>query len=65
MKWLCTLITPPNGVVLDPFAGSGSTGMAALEAGFQFFGIEKEAEYFEIAKARISAAMPHQPGLFG
>jgi site-specific DNA-methyltransferase (adenine-specific) len=64
MRWLCRLITPPNGVILDPFTGSGTTGVAALEEGFQFFGIEKEAEYFEIAKARIAAAMPYRPELF-
>lgn len=52
MHYLITLITPPNGVVLDPFMGSGSTGVAAKEAGFQFIGIEKDPEYFEIAVKR-------------
>jgi site-specific DNA-methyltransferase (adenine-specific) len=53
MRWLCRLITPPGGVVLDPFCGSGSTGVAALEEGFQFVGIEKEAEYAAIAAKRV------------
>lgn len=53
MSYLITMITPPNGVVLDPFMGSGSTGVAAIESGFRFLGIEKEKEYFEIAKKRV------------
>ncbi len=53
MAYLCRLVTPPGGLVLDPFMGSGTTGVAALREGFRFIGIEKEAEYFEIAKARI------------
>lgn len=53
MRYLCRLITPPNGTVLDPFLGSGSTGIAAKLEGFNFIGIEKELEYIEIAKARI------------
>lgn len=53
MQYLCRLITPPGGVVLDPFMGSGSTGVAALKEGFGFIGIELSAEYFEIAKARL------------
>lgn len=56
MRYLCRLVTPPGGVVLDPFMGSGSTGKAAVLEGFQFVGIEREAEYCEIAKARIAAA---------
>lgn len=56
MKYLCRLITPPGGVVLDPFAGSGSTGKAALAEGFYFIGIELNQEYLNIAKARIDAA---------
>jgi site-specific DNA-methyltransferase (adenine-specific) len=54
MRYLCRLVTPPGGIVLDPFMGSGSTGKAAVLEGFQFIGIEREAEYVEIAKARIS-----------
>jgi len=53
MRYLCRLVTPPNGTVLDPFMGSGSTGKAAKLEGFAFIGIEREADYLEIAKARI------------
>jgi site-specific DNA-methyltransferase (adenine-specific) len=53
MRYLCRLVTQPGGVVLDPFMGSGSTGKAAMLEGFQFIGIEREAEYLQIAKARI------------
>jgi site-specific DNA-methyltransferase (adenine-specific) len=53
MRYLCRLVTPPSGVVLDPFMGSGSTGKAAMLEGFQFIGIEQNKEYAEIAKARI------------
>ncbi|MCK9615957.1 MAG: site-specific DNA-methyltransferase [Candidatus Omnitrophica bacterium] len=53
MRYLCRLVTPENGTVLDPFMGSGTTGKAALLEGFDFIGIEKEDEYFQIAKARI------------
>lgn len=55
MEYLCKLITPPNGVVLDPFMGSGSTGIAAKNLNFKFIGIEKEKEYVEIAEKRIEA----------
>jgi site-specific DNA-methyltransferase (adenine-specific) len=55
MRWLCRLVTPPGGLVLDPFAGSGSTGCAAVLEGFKFLGIEREAEYVEIARRRINA----------
>ena len=54
MRYLVRLVTPPNGTVLDPFMGSGSTGKAAMLEGFNFIGIEREAEYIEIAKARIN-----------
>jgi site-specific DNA-methyltransferase (adenine-specific) len=66
MRYLCRLITPPNGIVLDPFTGSGSTGKAAMAEGFRFVGIEREAEYIEIARARISAEAekPRQLSLF-
>jgi DNA modification methylase len=53
MRYLCRLVTPPNGTILDPFMGSGSTGKAAIMEGFRFIGIEREAEYLEIARARI------------
>jgi len=54
MRWLCRLVTPPGGTVLDPFLGSGTTGCAAVLDGFDFIGIEREADYAEIAKARIA-----------
>jgi len=60
MRYLCRLITPPNGTVLDPFTGSGSTGKAATLEGFNFIGIEQSAEYAEIAKARINHAKEKQ-----
>jgi hypothetical protein len=53
MRYLCRLVTPPGGVVLDPFMGSGSTGKAAKLEGFSFIGIEREADYMEIARKRI------------
>jgi site-specific DNA-methyltransferase (adenine-specific) len=57
MRYLCRLVTPPNGVVLDPFMGSGSTGKAAIYEGFNFVGIEMTDEYIPIAKARIEFAV--------
>jgi site-specific DNA-methyltransferase (adenine-specific) len=54
MRYLCRLVTPPDGLVLDPFMGSGSTGKAAVLEGFRFIGIEREAEYVAIAQARIN-----------
>jgi len=54
MRWLLRLVVPPGGVVLDPFAGSGSTGIAAVLEGRQFVGIEREVEYVRIARARIT-----------
>lgn len=53
MEYLIRLVTPPSGIVLDPFMGSGSTGVAAKREGFKFVGIELSAEYFEIASKRI------------
>lgn len=53
MQYLIKLVTPPNGTVLDPFMGSGSTGVAAKKLGFDFIGCEMNEEYFEIAKKRI------------
>jgi len=73
MRYLCRLVTPPGGIVLDPFAGSGSTGKAAMLEGFRYIGMEREAEYLEIARARIAYAAdqyaeqkrrPAQSGLF-
>lgn len=59
MRWLVRLVTPPGGLVLDPFAGSGSTGIACLLEGMEFVGIEREAEYVEIARERIAHAEAH------
>ena len=56
MRWLVRLVTQPGGIVLDPFMGSGTTGMAAVLEGFHFVGIEKDAEYAKIANARIKEA---------
>jgi site-specific DNA-methyltransferase (adenine-specific) len=55
MAYLCRLITPTGGVVLDPYMGSGSTGKAAVREGFSFVGIELDADYYEIAKARVGS----------
>jgi site-specific DNA-methyltransferase (adenine-specific) len=54
MRWLVALVTPPGGVVLDPFAGSGSTGIAAVGEGRRFLGIEREGDYVDIACARLT-----------
>lgn len=56
MRYLCRMVTPTGGVVLDPFTGSGSTGRGAVLEGFRFIGCEMDADYIEIAKARILAA---------
>ena len=63
MKWALGIV-PQGGMVLDPFAGSGSTGEAAIAEGLRFVGIECQAEYVEIAKARIGAAEPGAGPLF-
>ena len=63
MRYLCRLVTPPGGTVLDPFMGSGSTGRGAALEGFHFIGIEREPDYLAIAQARIKAAQ-RQPDLF-
>lgn len=55
MQYLINLVTPPNGVVLDPFMGSGSTGVAAKSLDLSFIGIELDAEYYRIAEKRITA----------
>ncbi len=57
MRYLCRLVTPPGGVVLDPFMGSGSTGKAAILERLQFIGIDMTAEYVEIARRRVLAAL--------
>lgn len=56
MKWLVRLVTPPNGLCLDPFAGSGTTGVACVKEGFRFLGMEREPDYVAIARARIAHA---------
>jgi DNA modification methylase len=56
MRYLVRLVTPPGGTVLDPFTGSGTTGIAARLEGFGFVGIEQSADYATIAEARIAAA---------
>jgi DNA modification methylase len=61
MRYLCRLVTPPGGTVLDPFMGSGSTGKAAALEGFHFLGIEREAQYLDIARARIRAVVDAAP----
>ena len=63
MRWLVRLVTPPGGLVLDPFCGSGTTGVACALEGMRFLGIEREADYAAIARARISRARM-QPSLF-
>lgn len=54
MRWLVRLVAPPGATVLDPFVGSGTTGMAAVHEGCEFVGIDSNAEYLEIARARIA-----------
>ena len=58
MQWLVRLVTPPGGTVLDPFMGSGTTGIAASREGFHFIGVELNPEYVEIAKRRIYGDAP-------
>lgn len=62
MRYLVKLVTPPNGTVLDPFTGSGSTGKAAMLEGFNFIGCELDPDYVAIANARIKHALEEQQG---
>lgn len=62
MRYLCRLITPPGGLVMDPFTGSGTTGVAALQEGFQFLGFEFEADSAKTAEGRCRLAL--EPGLW-
>jgi len=55
IRYLCKLITPPGGTILDPFGGSGTTGIAAIKEGFHYILIEQQEEYCEIARKRIAA----------
>ena len=57
MKYLVKLVTPENALVLDPFMGSGTTGVAAVQIGRRFLGVEKDGEYFNYAKNRIETAL--------
>jgi len=57
MRHFVRLVTPPQGIVLDPFSGSGSTLVAAVSEGFSFIGVERDPEYHRIASARISKAL--------
>jgi site-specific DNA-methyltransferase (adenine-specific) len=59
-SYLAKLFCQPNGLILDPFMGSGTTGIAALKQGFSFIGIEKEPDYFKIAEARIKPLLQQQ-----
>lgn len=63
MRWLCRLITPPGGTILDPFMGSGSTGKAAVIEEYQFIGCEREEEYIPISQARIEWAIKHRDAI--
>ena len=63
MRYLCRLVTPAGALVLDPFAGSGTTGVACVLEGLRFVGIEREPEYVEIARRRIADAKTQ--GQFG
>lgn len=58
MRWLIDLVTPAGGVVLDPFLGSGTTGIAAVQGGYRFIGIDREQTYLELAAARIGVEVP-------
>jgi DNA modification methylase len=60
MEYLIKMATPKGGIVLDPFAGSGSTLVAAKQNGFQYIGIEKEEDYCKIAEARVNACNTQQ-----
>ena len=55
MQYLCRLVTPAGGIVLDPFMGSGTTGIAAIHEGFGFIGVERDSDSFETAKRRVGA----------
>ena len=58
MRWLCRLVTPPGGLVLDPFCGSGTTGVAAVGEGLRFVGMELEPRFVEISRARLTNTQP-------
>ena len=60
MRWLVRLVTPPGGLVLDPFAGSGTTGEAALLEGMRCYLVEREHDYIKLIEARIARSVPHE-----
>lgn len=60
MRWLARLVTPPHGLVLEPFAGSGTTAIACIREGFQCLAIEREPEYFDIIKTKVAAELKAQ-----
>jgi len=60
MRYLIKLVTPPGGVVLDPFTGSGSTGKAALLDGFEFVGAELTEDYLPIIEGRLKWAVENR-----
>jgi site-specific DNA-methyltransferase (adenine-specific) len=64
MRWLVRMVTPPGGLVLDPFNGSGSTGVASIAEGCRYVGCEREAEYVEISRRRLADAEESQRSLF-
>jgi|LakMenEpi03Aug12_release.lakeMendotaPanAssembly.Ray.scaffolds.fasta_scaffold238014_1 DNA modification methylase len=61
MRWLCRLVTPPDGVILEPFAGSGTTVEAALLEGFRVVAIEREADYLPLIQARLDRIAAQEP----
>ena len=63
MIYLCRLVTPVNGIVYDPFAGSGSTGKAVMIEGFRFIGSELDPVYTDISNARIQYAIENREKL--
>ena len=63
MAWLVRLVTPPGGLVLDPFAGSGTTAEACIVEGFRCVLIEKDPAYAELVRTRLRK--PIQPAMFG
>jgi site-specific DNA-methyltransferase (adenine-specific) len=65
MRWLVRLVTRPGGLVLDPFNGSGSTGVAAILEGARYVGIEREPEYCAISRARLTHASAQGDLFFG
>ncbi len=63
MEWLCNLLTPPGGLILDPFMGSGTTGIAAGRNGFDFIGCELDPSYVQLATERIAHWTHYRPEL--